>query len=97
MTQPGETDGYTVYDHVDALLRHWPDALIDYVIVNTGTISDTVGEKYKMEGAEVIKLMHEDREKLKAKGIKLITEDLIDIKKDYVGMMRLNYRKLLSI
>ncbi|HZK37763.1 MAG TPA: YvcK family protein [Clostridia bacterium] len=84
MTQPGETDGYTVYDHVDALLRHWPDALIDYVIVNTGTISDTVGEKYKMEGAEVIKLMHEDREKLKAKGIKLITEDLIDIKKDYV-------------
>ena len=84
MTQPGETDGYTVYDHVDALLRHWPDALIDYVIVNTGTISDTVGEKYKMEGAEVIKLMHEDREKLKEKGIKLITEDLIDIKKDYV-------------
>lgn len=84
MTQPGETDGYTVYDHVDALLRHWPDALIDYVIVNTGTISDTVGEKYKMEGAEVIKLMHEDKEKLKAKGIKLITEDLIDIKKDYV-------------
>ncbi|HZJ76090.1 MAG TPA: YvcK family protein [Oscillospiraceae bacterium] len=84
MTQPGETDDYTVYDHVDALLRHWPDALIDYVIVNTGTISDTIGEKYKTEGAEVIKLMHEDREKLKAKGIKLITEDLIDIKKDYV-------------
>lgn len=84
MTQPGETDDYTVCDHVDALLRHWPHALIDYVIVNTGTISDTVGEKYKTEGAEVIRLMHEDREKLKAKGIKLITEDLIDIKKDYV-------------
>ncbi|MCK9268396.1 MAG: uridine diphosphate-N-acetylglucosamine-binding protein YvcK, partial [Alkaliphilus sp.] len=84
MTQPGETDDYTVCDHVDALLRHWPDALIDYIIVNTGTVSDTIGEKYKTEGAEVIRLMHEDREKLKAKGIKLITEDLIDIKKDYV-------------
>ena len=84
MTQPGETDNYTIYEHVDALLRHWPGALINYVIVNTGTISDTIGKKYKTEGAEVIRLMQEDREKLKAKGIKLITEDLIDIKKDYV-------------
>lgn len=84
MTQPGETDNYTVYEHVDALLRHWQDASIDYVIANTGEISDTISKKYETEGAEVIKLTHEDREKFRIKGIKLITEDLIDIKKDYV-------------
>ncbi len=84
MTQPGETDNYTVYEHVDALFRHWLDASIDYVVANTGGISDVIGKKYGTEGAEVIKLTQEDREKLRAKGIKLITEDLIDIKEDYV-------------
>lgn len=84
MTQPGETDNYTVYEHVEALLKHWQDARIDYVIANTGTISDIVNEKYKLEGAEVIKLTEDDIEKLKDKGIKLIMEDLIEIKKDYV-------------
>ena len=84
MTQPGETDNYTVYEHVDALLKHWEDAAIDYVIANIGEISDTVSKKYETEGARVIKLTQKDREKLKAKSIRLITEDLIDIKKDYV-------------
>ncbi len=84
MTQPGETDKYTVYPHVDALLKHWENASLDYVIANTGTISDIVSKKYETEYAEVTKLTEEDKEKLKAKGIKLIAEDLIDIKKDYV-------------
>ncbi|MFW5649280.1 MAG: gluconeogenesis factor YvcK family protein [Candidatus Alkaliphilus sp. MAG34] len=84
MTQPGETDNYTVYEHVDALLRHWSNAPIDYVVANTGKISDAVGKKYGTEGAEVIRLTQEDREKLRAKGIKLITEDLIEIKENYV-------------
>ncbi|HZK58228.1 MAG TPA: YvcK family protein [Clostridia bacterium] len=84
MTQPGETDNYTVYEHVDALLRHWSDASIDYVVANIGKISDAVGKKYGTEGAEVIKLTQEDREKLRAEGIKLITEDLIEIKENYV-------------
>ena len=66
MTQPGETDNYTVYEHVDALLKHWEDAAIDYVIANIGEISDTVSKKYETEGARVIKLT-QDREKLKAK------------------------------
>ena len=47
MTQPGETDNYTVYEHVDALLRHWQDASIDYVIANTGEISDTISKNMK--------------------------------------------------
>ncbi|MDI9475720.1 MAG: gluconeogenesis factor YvcK family protein [Natronincolaceae bacterium] len=84
MTQPGETDNYTVYEHVDALLRHWLDASIDYVVANTGKISDVIGKKYGTEGAEVIRLTQEDKEKLRAKGIKLVAEDLIDIKEDYV-------------
>lgn len=84
MTQPGETSGYTVGSHVDALLSHWKDASIDYVIANTGDIDETVKGKYELEGSEVTKLTAEDTERLNAMGIKLITADLIDIKKDYV-------------
>jgi uncharacterized cofD-like protein len=36
-TQPGETDGYTVADHVDALCRHLPGGRLpfDYVLANS--------------------------------------------------------------
>lgn len=33
-TQPGETDNYTVADHVDTLLRHVPTKFLDLVIAN---------------------------------------------------------------
>lgn len=32
--QPGETDGYTVADHVAAILRHTPDGVINLVLAN---------------------------------------------------------------
>lgn len=33
-TQPGETDGYSVADHVETLLHHLPYPFIDYVLAN---------------------------------------------------------------
>ncbi|PZS05512.1 MAG: hypothetical protein DLM69_00875 [Candidatus Chloroheliales bacterium] len=38
-TQPGETDGHTVLDHVRALQQHAGDKLIDYCIVNSDATS----------------------------------------------------------
>ena len=34
MTQPGETDGYTVADHLRALIDHIGPGVADYVLVN---------------------------------------------------------------
>jgi uncharacterized cofD-like protein len=34
-TQPGETDGYSLSDHVEALERHIPAGIIDSVLANT--------------------------------------------------------------
>ncbi|HEX2445484.1 MAG TPA: gluconeogenesis factor YvcK family protein, partial [Vicinamibacterales bacterium] len=50
MTQPGETDGYTVEDHLDAILRHVPGKPLDYVLVNTTSIPADVAEHYHQEG-----------------------------------------------
>lgn len=34
MTQPGETEGYNVLDHVEALIKHTEPGLIDCIIAN---------------------------------------------------------------
>ena len=36
MTEPGQTDDYTVADHLKAIKDHCGDGLIDYCIYDTG-------------------------------------------------------------
>lgn len=56
MTQWGETRGYTVGDHLQALLDHVGHNLFDYCIVNTQPVAPTVVERYSLEGGEQVKL-----------------------------------------
>jgi len=82
MTQPGETEGYTVSDHINAIYQHSGcDGFIDYCIVNTGRIPDDVYRRYVSEGASVVRL---DAGKVKKMGIKTVEKDLVQINKGYV-------------
>ncbi|MGB7068045.1 MAG: YvcK family protein [Pyrinomonadaceae bacterium] len=54
MTQPGETDGFSAFHHLECLRRHAPEIIFDYVVVNDRPISSTQVEKYAGEGAEQI-------------------------------------------
>ncbi|HZO91875.1 MAG TPA: YvcK family protein [Chthonomonadaceae bacterium] len=47
MTQPGETDGFSAYDHIQAIERHAQQRIFDYVLVNTGRPSQELLEKYR--------------------------------------------------
>jgi uncharacterized cofD-like protein len=51
MTQPGETDGFSVEDHVRTLIEYSPRLELDYVIVNSEPISSDLREKYLADGA----------------------------------------------
>jgi uncharacterized cofD-like protein len=51
MTQPGETEGFGVADHIRALFESSPHLPLDYVIVNSAPISATLRCKYLAEGA----------------------------------------------
>lgn len=84
MTQPGETDGYTVLDHVRAILKHSRDGFLDYVIANVEMIPDDTLKKYIFDGSEPVLLEEEDEGILNKNGIKLIKDRLVDIKKDYI-------------
>ena len=49
MSQPGETDGYSVTDHVDAILSHAPAISLDYVIVNNQPAPEKIIERYRQK------------------------------------------------
>lgn len=95
MTQPGETEGYDVLDHVNAILKHSTGDFLDYVIANTEEIPIDVLEKYIMDGSKpVLKGIH-DEEILNSNNIKLIGSNLIDIRKDYIRHDNIELSKLL--
>lgn len=54
MTQPGETDGYSAYEHVKAIENH-AGRLFTYVLVNTATAPEDITEKYGLEGRFQVK------------------------------------------
>ena len=67
MTQDGETEGYTAYEHIQALLRHAPGC-IDVCIANNEQIEQSRLEPYRQEGLEPIRV---ERDKIEALGIDL--------------------------
>ena len=51
MTEPGETNGYGVEDHVNYLLAHCPGLTLDLVLLDIRSISETVRHEYRADGA----------------------------------------------
>ncbi len=84
MTQPGETDGYSVREHVQALLEHGCSHMIDMVLVNKSEIPPETLCKYEAEGSEAVLLENEDIRFLDKMGIGYLSEDFIQIEKGYV-------------
>ncbi|MFC0332332.1 uridine diphosphate-N-acetylglucosamine-binding protein YvcK [Paenibacillus sepulcri] len=74
MTQPGETDGYSVSDHLAAVHAHVGHHLFDYVIVNNGEIPPQVQLKYAELGAKAV---HLDLDEVKRRGYKVIADRLV--------------------
>ncbi len=54
MTQPGETEGMTASDHLDAIEKHSAERLVDYIVVNDAPIPESVREVYAAESSEPV-------------------------------------------
>lgn len=74
MTQPGETDDYTASDHLRAILKHGGENVVDYMVVNTGTVSGQLFKKYREEGARPVPV---DRKAIDKLGVKVIGDRLL--------------------
>ena len=54
MTQPGETTGYSLSDHVRALYDHCPGLELSYVLANSEPIAQETLLRYRQEGSEPV-------------------------------------------
>lgn len=93
VTQPGETDNFTVGDHVKLLNRYLDNKKVDVVIANNKKVSDTMAKRYESEEQKDPVLI--DREVLDEIGIELIEDDLIIIDTD--NTLKHNSLKLSSL
>lgn len=75
MTQPGETDDFTVADHLQVLFDHCPGKqLVDMVVVNNW-IPERLVERYKEYGSVPVMI---DRDRIEALGVQVIERVLVD-------------------
>jgi uncharacterized cofD-like protein len=73
MTQPGETTGFAVSDHLKAISDHVGSVVTD-VLVHSGGLPEEAVERYEAEGAAPVVV---DREEIKALGVRVWESDLI--------------------
>jgi uncharacterized cofD-like protein len=74
MTQPGETQHYSVADHVRAIYEHSRKGLFDYVVVNRKPVPERLLRRYRAQGAEPVQ---GSLGELRRMGLGYITGDLL--------------------
>ena len=73
MTQPGETQNYSVADHVRTIYEHTRRVLFDCVVINRTPISARLLRRYAAQGAEPVDPSFKE---LDAMGVKYVTGDI---------------------
>lgn len=102
MTQDGETNEYTVTDHVNALLKHGAPGIFKYCLVNKKDFPDDIIEKYKSENSYPVSIDSEVTNNLygESKGeIQYIVDDFVLVKDDNLARHNADYicRKIMMI
>ena len=92
MTQPGETDNYTVSDHVKVLNEYLGKHKIDVVISNSGNIDEELAKKY--ETLEQKNPVLFDKEELEKLNCEIIDDNFFTITNNLIrhDVMKLSLR-----
>ena len=81
MTEPGQTDNYSLSEHIKAINEHVGKGVIEYCIYDTGEIIPEYIRRYNMEGSE---LVEQDVSKAKVEGIYMLQRKLSHIENGYI-------------
>jgi len=74
MTQPGETQHYSVADHIRAIYEHTRPGLFDCVVINRKSVSPKLLRRYRAQGAEPVKAALDEIERM---GLRCVIGDLL--------------------
>jgi uncharacterized cofD-like protein len=75
MTQPGETDGFSLPDHVRVIYEHIRRNLFDWVVANNQRVSPEVARRYRARGSEEIRT---DLHDLQRVGCRCLFDNLVE-------------------
>lgn len=78
MTQMGETNGFTVEDHVTVLENHLTPGIIDTVVCASTPISKELLEKYEQEESFPVELVKDTH------SYRVLEEDILDVSHGYI-------------
>lgn len=81
MTEPGQTDDYSVSDHIKAIQEHAGNEIIDYCIADTGEIVPEFIKKYNLKGSN---LVDSDMQRVNIRGVTLIKENISKVEQTYI-------------
>lgn len=83
MTQPGESDNYSVEDHIRAITRHCHGLNLDYTIVNKGDTKEEehIKKRYLQKGSNLVKRDYKEDNTFKTKYLEC---DIIKIKRELI-------------
>lgn len=79
VTQKGETKGYSVMDHFNAIITHGAEGMVDAIVVNNGKVDLKLEKIYENTGSELIYLTDSERKHFKYLGVDIIEDDFISI------------------
>ena len=90
MTQPGETVGFSLADHVRVIYGHTRRKFIDWVVASNQLISPDVARRYRLRGAEPV---HVDIQELQRLGVRCLLDNLLEEH----GVVRHNSSRLAQV
>ena len=74
VSQAGETDGFSVSDHVAAINKYLGERKVDVVVANNGRVDPAISDVY--EAAENKIMVELDAEAVRAMGAEVIADDV---------------------
>jgi uncharacterized cofD-like protein len=75
MTQPGETEGFSLADHVRVIYSHTRCKLFDWVVASNQRISPEVARRYSRRGAEPVRVDISDLQRI---GVRCLLDNLLE-------------------
>ena len=81
MTEPGQTDNYTLSDHLKAINEHVGTDIIDYCLADTGEVVPEYIRKYNKDGSDLVEI---DSRKINEYNVKVIQRNMSCIKNERI-------------
>ena len=69
MTEPGQTDNYSISEHIQAIIDHAGSKIVDYCICDTGEVVPEYIRMYNKAGADLVEI---DLQKISSLGVNVI-------------------------